>query len=396
MVNAGRSAISADPALDSVPGRLAARPGGGLLARHWHHLALAVWAAICALLFVSGHGQSWHFFATGAHSLLCTSGTPPSACGIHLYAAHPELQIGPVSFLVAAAAAWWPGDDGVAVAAAAMMLAGLLALGIVEYNAYRSSPVSARPRLQARVFLAGVVFMPAWADLAVHFGHLDDVLALVFTALAVRCVDRRAPAQLGACLALATLSKPWAVAFLPLVFAIPHGRLRAVLWATVPVALIGAVFVIGDPATLHAAGFGIPNAPSSPLRILGIADPTTPSWDRPAQFTLGIVLGLVAVRRGRWPAVVMVAAAARIALDPGVYSYYTAAILLGAIVWDLHARRGRIFPAWSWLVFGALFACRYLPLTPTTLGSLRLAVCVVVTVCALSLNRPLGQLARRD
>ncbi|MCU1676370.1 MAG: hypothetical protein JWM93_1128 [Frankiales bacterium] len=390
----GRVAPSAERAVDAVhSGHPAARHKGTLFARHWHHLALLAWAGICAYLYVNGHDQSWHFFARGAHSLLCTAGTPPSGCGIHVYAAHPELQIGPVSFLAAALVAWWPGDDGLVVASVGMMLAGLLALGIVEYNAYRTSPVADRPRLQVRVFLAGVVFMPAWADLAVHFGHVDDVLALVFTALAVRAVDRRNPALLGACLALATLSKPWAIAFLPLVFAIPHGRLRAFLWATAPVALVAAIFVVGDPATLHAAGFGIPNAPSSPLRILGFTDTLTPSWDRPVQFGLGIALGLVAVWRGRWPAVVMVAAAARIALDPGVYSYYTAAILLGAIVWDLHARRGRIVPAWSWLVFGGLFACRYLPLTPTTLGALRLSVCLAVTVCALVPNRPLGRLA---
>jgi hypothetical protein len=97
------------------------------------------------------------------------------------------------------------------------------------------------------------------------------------------------------------------------------------------------------------------------------------------QFALGLALGALAVVRGRWPAVVMVAAAARIALDPGVYSYYTAAILLGAVIWDIQARQGRTFPLWSWLVFVGLFACRYLPLSPHVLGVLRLGVCFVVT-----------------
>ena len=177
--------------------------------------------------------------------------------------------------------------------------------------------------------------------------------------------------------------------------AVPAGRrLRTAAWAVVPVIGLAALFVLADPATLAAARFGIPNAPSSSLRVLGVNATTTPAWDRPVQFALGLALGAVAVLRGRWAAVVMVAAAARIALDPGVYSYYTAAILLGAVVWDVQARRGRIFPLWSWLVFAALFVCRYLPLQPHVLGSLRLGVCVIVVSAALLLKRPIGELFR--
>jgi hypothetical protein len=361
------------------------------LRRHWHHLALLALAVLCALAYGPHGGQSWHFFVEGSRSLFCTDGS--ARCGLQVYAAHPELQIGPLSFVVAALA---PGEDGAELAELVMTLAGLAALLALEHDARATAGPVLRERLQRRVFLAGVVFIPAWADLSVRFAHLDDALALTFTALAVRAVARGGSTSVGCLLALATLSKPWAVAFLPLAFAVPAGRrLRAIAWAVVPVCAVAALFLAADPGTASAAGFAIPNAPSSSLRLLGVNAPTTPRWDRPAQFLVGLVLGSIAVARGRWAAVVMVAAAARTALDPGVYSYYTAAILLGAVVWDVQARKGRDFPAWSWLVFGALFLCRYLPLGSTTLGALRLGVCVAVVAAALLTSRPLGSALSR-
>jgi hypothetical protein len=377
-------------ALRDVP----AQPVGaraGLLARHWHHVALLAVALLSGLHFRYLHGQSWHYFVTGARTLFC-QGVQTQACGLHVYASHPDLQIGPLSFAVAALVVWWPGDDGLKLGCIAMMLAGLLALLIVEYNAYRSIDRADRPRLQRRVFLAGLVFLPVWADLAVHFAHLDDVLALVFTAWAVRAVGRERPVEVGLALSLATISKPWAIAFLPLVLALPSRRLTAAAFALVPPVLVALPFVLADSHTLTAAKFGIPNAAASSLRVLGVASSVTPQWDRPAQFALGILLGVWAVRRQRWPAIVMLAATARIVLDPGVYSYYTAALLLGTLIWDLQARRGRVVPIWTWAVFAALFAARYLPVEPAVLGVLRLAVCAGIVVCALVVTRPVARI----
>lgn len=376
------------------PRNVGARSLRDLLHRYWHHVALLVLAAACTWSYGAHHGQSWHYFVEGSRSLFCAGG--PGPCGLHIYAAHPELQIGPLSFVVARLITLW-GEDGTEAAEVAMTLLGLAALLVLEHDARTSAGPVARKRLQRRVFLAGIVFVPAWVDLAVRFAHLDDVLALTFTALAVRSVVRGGSTSVGLLLGLAALSKPWAIAFLPLVGAVPYGRrVRSLAWAVLPVLAVAALFVVADPSTLTAAKFGIPNDPTSSLRVLGVTAGTTPSWDRPAQFAIGLVLGSVAVARGRWAAAVMVAAAARIALDPGVYSYYTAAILLGAVIWDVHARKGRDFPAWSWLVFGALFACRYLPLEARFLGALRLGVCLTVVGAALLASRPLGAtLSRR-
>ena len=354
--------------------------------RHWHHVALAAWLLLSVLFYAHRGGQSWHYFITGAQSMFCQV-RPGIPCGLHLYAQHPDLQIGPLSLMVAAGPTLLGG--GFPVARTAMALLGYLVLLLAERGA-RTASRAEKVRLRRRVLLAGLVFFPAWADLSVAFGHLDDVLALVFTAIAVHSVANGRPRLVGWSLCLAMISKPWAVAFLPLALAAPRGqRIATALRAVVPTLLVMAPFVLADPGTLGASAFRIPNAPASALRVLGVTD-ATPPWDRPAQFALGILLGVLAVRGRRWQAVVMLAAASRILLDPQVYSYYTAGVLLGALIWDIQVRRGRTVPAWSWTVFAALFACRYLPLPPPVLGDLRLAVCVVIILCALFLLDTLG------
>ena len=344
---------------------------------------LVAWLGICVAVYGRHRGQSWYFVATGARSLFCLQyprGVHP--CGLHVYAQHPDVQIGPLSLLAAAPAVLLRRADGFDAARLGMAAAGLLVLLVVEREARVTCPADL-VRLRIRVLCAGLAFLPAWADLAVGFGHLDDVLALLFTSLGVHAVCRGHGRAAGWMLAMATLSKPWAVAFLPLLLALPKDARRpALARAVLPVLAVALPFVLADQGTLRAAAFRIPNAASSSLRLLGVTD-ATPPWDRPVQLALGLALGVSAVRAGRWRAVVMVAAATRLALDPQVYSYYTAGVLLGAIIWDIQVRPGRTVPVWTWTVFGALFGSRYLPLAPTTLGVLRLSVCLIVIVCAL-------------
>jgi hypothetical protein len=164
-------------------------------------------------------------------------------------------------------------------------------------------------------------------------------------------------------LALALDTKPTALAFLPLLLALPRGQwLRAGLWCAGLVALVWLPFLLGAPQSFAAAEFTIPNQSASALRWLGVDDPRTPPWDRPAQAAVGLALGCVAVRRGRWPAVVLLGANARIALDPSVYTYYTASVLLGTLLWDVIGQR-RLVPWWSWIalitLYGTVFAVPY-------------------------------------
>ena len=104
----------------------------------------------------------------------------------------------------------------------------------------------------------------------------------------------------------------------------------------------------------------------------------------------------MAVRRGRWQAVLLVAVAARIMLDPGVYAYYTAGAVLGTIVVDLVMTGGgsrgpprspRI------LLYLARMTHKLIPFDLHQLGVLRLLFAIGVP--ALVLGMPGWWIARR-
>ena len=328
------------------------------------------WMALWAGAQVGHALVSWHFFATGA-ALLSSDAT---GAGLHMYATHPQLQIGPLAFLAATPlnglASWLSGAITAAsiAATAPAMLQSLSRLpGLTISNRQRG--------------LAAGVLMPVWAELAVHYAHLDDALALVLLVGAIHAVARSRPLAAALLLAASAGAKPWALAFVPLLLVLPRVRWRraAAVWSAAVVAA-WLPFVVADPRTLHAGGFSIPNVASSSLRALGITAASTPSWDRPVQLLVGVVLGAVAVRRGRWLVVPAVVLAVRMLLDPGAYPYYTADLLLATVAVDVGWRQTR----WPWVSMGVvagLYAVRFMGLmTPTDaeLGWLRAATLLAV------------------
>ncbi|MEU9479258.1 hypothetical protein [Streptomyces sp. NPDC048191] len=340
----------------------------------WHIVLLTLWTAGWFVVAERHAAVSWHYLRQGEQLLFGQA----SGGGLALYANHPELQIGPVSFLVAGLFAPFPPDLGEKLADAFMSGVGLYMLVLVGRAAadhYLGTGVNHR-RLQQRVLIAGAAFIPMWVEVSVRFAHLDDVLALFFTTLAVRALVRGNATAVGVFLALAVDSKPWAVGFLPLLLALPRpARLRSATWVVALVAVAWLPFYLTHLETLHAARFTIPNQPASSLRWFGVDDPATPWWDRPAQMALGMGLGALAVRRGRWPAVVFLAADARILLDPSVYTYYNASVLLGTLIWDSIGQR-RLVPWVSWIALISLYGGALLVPSDSTRGLLRLAFCV--------------------
>lgn len=334
-----------------------------------------VWMALFAGAQVGHALVSWHFFDTGTALL----SSDEAGAGLHLYATHPQLQIGPLAFLAATplnGLAFWLSGGIAAVTIAAAAPAMLLSLshlpGLTISNRQRG--------------LAAAVLMPVWAELAVHYTHLDDALALVLLVAAIHAVARSRPLSAALLLAASAGAKPWALAFVPLLLALPRMRWRrsAAAWLAAVVAA-WLPFVLADPRTLHAGGFSIPNVASSSLRALGVTATSTPSWDRPVQLLLGVALGAVAVRRGRWLVVPAVVLAVRVLLDPGAYPYYTAGLVLATVVVDVGWRQTR----WPWVsmgVVGGLYAVRFMgPLTPTDpeLGWLRSATLLAVLAVSL-------------
>jgi hypothetical protein len=335
----------------------------------------SVWMALWAAAQVWHALVSWHFLATGA-ALLSSDET---GAGLHLYATHPQLQIGPLALLAATplnGLSFWLSGAIAAVAIAATAPLMLLSLshlpGLTMSNRQRG--------------LAAAVLMPVWAELAVHYTHLDDALALLLLVSAIHAVARSRSLAATLLLTASAGAKPWALAFVPLLLALPrmHWRRSAATWLAAVVAA-WLPFVLADPRTLHAGGFSIPNVACSSLRALGVTAASTPPWDRPVQLLVGVALGAFAVRRGRWLVVPAVVLAVRMLLDPGAYPYYTAGLVLTTVVVDVGWRRTR----WPWVsmgVVGGLYAVRFMgPLTPTDaeLGWLRAATLLAVLAVAL-------------
>jgi hypothetical protein len=185
--------------------------------------------------------------------------------------------------------------------------------------------------------------MALWAELAVTYAHADDVLALLFTTLGLRLLRADRPYPGALLLAFAVDCKPWAVMFVPLLLLAERRTMvrAAAIWV-VTVAGAWLPFYLADRRTASIVSFRIPNEQSSSLRVLGVHGAMTPSWDRPVQLLLAVALGLVLMRRGRWSAVVVVAVAVRILLDPSTKSYYDAGLLVGTVLADVVLLAGPI------------------------------------------------------
>ena len=343
------------------------------------------WMGVWAALNATDALVSWHFVVSGG-ALLRSSG---QLGGLHLYATHPELQMGPLTFLVAAPLSAIPEWMSGLLASTAIAAAGPLLLHVV--SRLPQMKVTARQR-----GLAAVVLMPVWAELAIHYTHLDDALALALLVAALHAVSRGRAATAALLLAASADAKPWALAFVPVLLALPRERWQRAAWSWVAgVALAWLPFVIADPATLHAGRFSIPNVASSSLRPFGVTAPETPVWDRPAQVLLGVALGIVAVLRRRWMVVPALVLAVRMLLDPGTYPYYTSGLVLATVIADLLWRRTR----WPWLsmvVVAGLYVPRHLgPLTPTDAGLGVLRAVTLLLVIAVTLGPDWRVVARR-
>ena len=340
--------------------------------------ALAAWSAFWLVLMAYRGGRSWHFFVQGEQALGDLDDRV--AGGLHLYAGLPFLQIGPVTFL-ATAAATPLGATGALVAAQVFgALAGVVILLVLRDMARTRWPD--RRELDRRLLPVALFFTPVWTFLAVGTAHLDDVLALLCVVLALRTATSGRTILTGVLVGLAADAKPWAAPAACLLLLLPTWRARAISAAALVTVVAAAwlPFFLADPATMNAVHYTIPNTPLSALRVLGVNDPRTPGWVRPAQGLLGVLLGALAIRRRRWAAVILVVVATRLVLDPGTNRYYTAGLAVGAAAWDLLGSRATL-PWWSAAAFGA-FLSRSFGFPPPAYGTITLAFFVAACVLA--------------
>jgi hypothetical protein len=364
---------------------------------------LTAWTAVWFMILARRGGIAWIFFVKGS-SLLFTGhfGAHSRPGGMHVYASYPGLQIGPLAFAAAQVLRRLGPDQGIVVAQLVMSAIGLVTLVVIRRIVLTTRPeLGVPPGLDWTFLVGGAIFMPAWTELAVAYGHLDDALALLLAALALWAAISGHPVVTGLAVGLATDAKPWALIFLPILllsagmrqWRAPDRAARPVrasiaAWllasasAAAVIALAWLPFFIVVPQTTRALHYAIYNLPDSGLRALGVSTAMTPPWDRQAQILIACLLGAAAIWRHRWPAVILLGTGARIALDPGVHSYYTPGILVGALIWDLIGAR-RPLPVWTTISFCALNLVPLITASGPVRGAFRLYLVIAFTLVIL-------------
>jgi hypothetical protein len=379
------------------------RPGLVRLITRRPMIVLTAWTAVWFAVLAPTGGVAWIFFVKGSSLLFSGHFAAHSRPGgMQLYASYPGLQIGPLAFAVAEVIRKLGPDQGLVLAQILMSVVGLLIVVIIRRITAAARPEFARrPDLGWGFLAGGAVFMTAWTELAVAYGHLDDALALLLAALALWAAITGHPVLTGLAIGLATDAKPWALIFLP-VLLLSAGMLRwrapdqaarpvraslsawllAGACAATVIAAAWLPFFVAVPETVRALHYTIANLPDSGLRALGVSAARTPAWDRAAQIIIACGLGIAAIWRNRWPAVILLGTGARIALDPGAHGYYTPGILVGALIWDLVGTR-RSLPVWTIISFCALNLVPLITASGPVRGAFRLYLVVAFALAVL-------------
>jgi len=231
------------------------------------------------LVHTPGGGYSWHYFDLAARLI---TGSGPSA-GLHVYAAHPELQMGPLAMLAAVPLRAIDPALSYVLAPALLTLTGPVLLAML---------VRAREGAHGRIsstmlLLTGLFALPVWTEVTTHYAHLDDVLAMAFGLAALVSSRRNAPVMTGVLLAGAVDAKPWALGFCAVLLALtPRARVVAGLVAAAGIMVVWLPFLLADPGTLSLTHFTIDNVDDSSLRALGVSSSATPHGiDPPRRFS---------------------------------------------------------------------------------------------------------------
>jgi hypothetical protein len=353
----------------------------------WRYAFVALAAFLSCWQHIKGTGRDWFYFVNGSELLFgqhhLYSARPG---GLHLYANYPDIQIGPLSLLVATPLRMLGPGDGRVASSFLMSAFVVFLVFVLERTARRvwgASPTTPIDLRTLSVLLGGIMVAQAWAPLSTIYAHLDDVLALGACVGALWAVASKRPIWLGVFIGVAATAKPWGILALPLAFALDgRARWRALAIGVGLTALAWLPFVIADSGTLSAATPQDMVSPASVIRLLGVTSVDGPTWTRPVQLVAILLVGLVAVRRGRWGAVLLVGVAARLLFDPQVFLYYSAGLVLAALAWDL-LRARRQLPVWTVFCFVLLNDAHILVESDTSRAVLRLLLLVAVLAVVL-------------
>jgi hypothetical protein len=345
------------------------RAWAAILQRRW--ILLVGWTAALAILqLVVEHRWlgSWHYIVTGVQVL---TGRDP----LGLYSVHPELQMGPLTFLLSAPLVLLGHPVGLVAAAVVMEACGLLLLREVHALVQPHDALGERAWL-----LTSMGVMVGWQSLAIRYGHPDDVLALLAAIWGLRLLRSGGVLRAAALIAVAIDCKPWIAPLAVVLLMAP--RRRWLPAAALVVGLVAAVWLpfLLHPGTIAAARFTIAVDPTASIRLLGLADARTPVWCRPAQLVLGAVLVALVARTSRWRAALLAVVAVRLLLDPAAHTYYDAGLLVGACVFDV----GAAVPVATLLVLIGIHLPPLLPLQDGPSAVIRLVTLVLLVGLALA------------
>jgi hypothetical protein len=354
-------------------------------AAEWRWLILPLWLGLVAALPNERIGDGdWEFFRRGAGALL---GNPilGSPGGVHLYASRPDTQIGPPALVAALPFRLLPRPSDVDAARVVMCITLLVVIAMTESIC---STLDVPARIIARVaLLGGALAIPVWVTVAVTGAHLDDVMVVGFTTAAVLFTARKKPLWAAAAVGLAVASKPWGIVVVPLLLqpGLRH-TLRACVVAT-GVAIAWWLPFLSDPRTVSALWhFRLDVSANSGLALLGVGPGPMPGWARPVQLLTGVLLGVLAARRGHWIGVPLVGFAVRVALDPSTYPYYEASPIIGALIWDMSRSRSGL--PWATGIAVAGFAISSGAGNDLLGAAVHALTCVALVVAVLVQRRP--------
>jgi hypothetical protein len=211
---------------------------------------------------------------------------------------------------------------------------------------------------------AALVAGPATSQ-ALQFGHPEELLAGALVTGAVLCASAQRRGWAAVLLGLAIGTKQWALLTVPCVLlAVPDGRVRMVVRATLVAAPLTLVLPLADPAAFSKAGAYIGGihfvAPMSAWWPVAVPSPgVSATLDHLLPFGLtrtgamAIGLGLAAVaivgygrlggagRRSPVDGLALLALVCllRCALDPAPVVYYFVPAVLALAAWEVHSLR---------------------------------------------------------
>jgi hypothetical protein len=310
------------------------------------YAVVSLLAVLLGLRMQKGFYEDWPILEMAARFLVHRQPSSVALPGgiLHLYYEMPELQYGPPAFVTMGPFQLLSPTPARLTTVIALMLAAVAAVGALERAINVIAPDGvARRRMQVGLLVGTVPALFAWG-FALRWGHIDDALAMILLCLAAPSLARIAVGRGGAhawwivglLLGTAAATKPWAIAFAPLILLFPRRDLpRAGLAYVATGAAWWAPFTIAAPGTQAALDtIHLAVKPGSALHALGVPIGAQPDWVRLAQLGLSVALGIVAVRRGRWASAPLVGLAGRFLLEPAVWPYYAAGPIIAAVFAD--------------------------------------------------------------